>query len=193
MLPALLEAETAAAPPGDVVSGAWQHHKLTFNYFGITTLYTCDGLESQVRQILLHLGARKDAKVRATGCPGPSNSPSRSAFVNVDFYAIAPAADTPGATASGADSIKAHWTPVELSPQRPSFMGDGDCELMQEMKDLITSHFTLRGVEYRTSCTPHSLNIDGFSIKAQALRVLPATVSGATVSGATVSGATVSG
>jgi hypothetical protein len=175
MLPMLLEAETSVTPPGDVVSGAWQHHKLTFSYFGITTLYTCDGLESHVRQILLHLGARKDAKVSATGCPGAFNTPSHSAFVNVDFYALAPAAEAPGAAA---DSIKAHWTPVELTPNRPYFMGDGDCELLQGMKDLITNNFTLRAVEYRTSCTPHSITIDGYAIKGQALRALPSTVSG---------------
>jgi hypothetical protein len=178
MLPMLLQAETTVAPPGDVVSGAWQHHKLTFNYFGVTTLYTCDGLEIHVRQILLHLGARRDAKVSATGCPGALNAPSRSAFVNVDFYALAPAADTAGAAAPGAEAVKAHWTPVELTPQRPNFMGDGDCELMQEMKDLITNNFALRGVEYRTSCAPHSITINGFEIKGQALRALPSTVSG---------------
>ena len=160
-------AATAAAP-GDVVSGSWQHHQVTFSYFGITSLFTCDGLEDHVRQILLHLGARKDVKVRASGCPGPYNSPSRSAWVHTDFYTLAPAA---GADASS--TVKARWTPVEMTPRRPYFMGDGDCELIQAMKDLITKNFTLRDVEYRANCVPHELWIDSYEVKGEALRALP--------------------
>jgi hypothetical protein len=148
------------------VSGAWQHHQLTFSYFGFTTLYTCDGLEDQVRRILLHLGARKDVKVSAGGCPGPFSTPSRNALVTLDFYTLAPAADA-------SDPVQARWTELELTPHRPGFMGDGDCELVQEMKDLITHNFSLRDVDYRTSCVPHQVTLNGFEFKGQALRALP--------------------
>lgn len=164
-------AAAAASSPADLVSGAWQHHKVTFNYVGFTSLYTCDGLESRVRQILLHLGARKDAKVTATGCPGPFNTPTHTAWVDVDFYTLAPTAES---GASG--TINAHWTALELTPRRPSFMGEGDCELIQGMKGVITQNFSLRDVEYRTDCVPHQVSLDGFAIKAQALRVSPAPV-----------------
>jgi hypothetical protein len=153
-------------PAGDVVSGAWQHHKLTFSYIGFTSLYTCDGLEAHVRQILLHLGARKDLKVSASGCPGPFNAPSRSAFVGVDFYSLAPAEP-------GSDTVQARWTPVEVTPRRPEFMGAGDCELIQNMKDLITQNFSMRDVKYRTDCFPHEISFDGFAVRGQALRALP--------------------
>ncbi|MEP6884432.1 MAG: hypothetical protein ABJC66_06765 [Gammaproteobacteria bacterium] len=169
-------AELATGSTADVVSSEWQHHKLTFNYVGFTTLYTCDGLEDHVRQLLLHLGARKDLKVRASGCPGPFNSPSRSAWVNVDFYALVPAAEAPGS-----DTVKAQWTALELTPRRPNFMGGGDCELIQGMKDLITKNFSLRSLEYRTSCFPNEVTLDGFSVKGQALRALqtqPSAVTG---------------
>jgi hypothetical protein len=173
-------AETAAAAPAEVLSSEWQHRQLSFAYSGSTTLYTCDGLEDHVRQILLYLGARKDLKVRATGCPGPFNTPSRTAFVNVDFYAPVPAVGGPaqaGAPAAAGrpapTTFNGHWTPLELTPRRPNFMGDGDCELIQGMKDFITRNFTLRAVEYRTSCVPNEVTLDGFSVKGQALRALP--------------------
>jgi hypothetical protein len=173
-LPGGIEAaETAAATPADVLSSEWQHRQLTFAYSGFTTLYTCDGLEDHVRQILLYLGARKDLKVRATGCPGPFNSPSRTAFVNLEFYSLVPAPGAPAAGTPAAATLNGHWTPLELSPRRPNFMGDGDCELMQGMKDVITKNFTLRAVEYRTSCFPNQVTLDGFSVKGQALRMLP--------------------
>jgi hypothetical protein len=160
--------QTDAVPPADVVTSAWQHHKVTFNYVGFTSLYTCDGLEDHVRQILLHLGARKDANVRASGCPGPYGRPSQTAWVNADFYTLAPAA-----AAGASDTVQARWTALEVTPQRPSFMGDGDCELVQEMKDLITKNFSLRNIEYHTDCVPHEIVLDGFAVKGQALKALP--------------------
>lgn len=160
--------EPAVSPAGDVVSGAWQHHKVTFTYIGFTALFTCSGLEDHVRQILVHLGARKDAKVSATGCPGPIDSPSGSAWVDADFYSLA-ATDNPAEP----DAVKAHWTTLQVSPRRPRFMGGGDCELMQGMKDLITKNFTLRNVEYNTSCFPHDISLAGFELKGEALRAVP--------------------
>jgi hypothetical protein len=151
----------------EVVDGAWQHHRVSFSYVGFTTLYTCDGLEDHVRQILLHLGARADVHVTASGCPGPFNAPSHSAFVDAEFYALAPAGEAASAT------VKARWTALEVTARRPSFMGDGDCELVQEMKDLITKNFSLRNVEYRTKCFPHDVTLDEFSVKGQALRAVP--------------------
>ena len=160
-------ANAADSPPGELVTGTWQHHKLTFNYFGFTSLYTCDGLEDHVRQILVHLGARKDLTVSATGCPGPFDTPSRTAWVNTDFYSLAPVTG-----AGGSDTVNARWTVLEVTPRRPGFMGDGDCELVEQMKDLITKNFTLRDVQYRTDCVAHEVTLDSFAIKAQALRPL---------------------
>jgi len=155
--------------PADVVTGAWQHHKVNFNYMGYTSHFTCDGLEERVRAILLHLGARKDdARVVASGCPGPIGATSRTAWVNADFYTLAPV------DAGGSDTVKASWTPLEVTPKRPSFMDDGDCELIQAMKDVITQNFSLRDIEYRTDCVPNELTLDGFAVKGQVLRTLPA-------------------
>jgi len=160
----------ADAPATEVIAGTWQHHKVTMNYFGITSLYTCDGLEDHVRQILIYLGARKDAKVSAVGCQGP-NTPSRTAWVNADFYSLAPAAD-----AATADTVRAHWAALELKTDRPSFMGAGDCELIEQIKDLTLKNFSLRNLDYRTSCVPHEVVINGFSVTGQALRAAaPAT------------------
>ena len=159
--------QTADTPPADIVTGAWQHHKASFTYFGVTTLYSCDGLEGQVGQILRHLGARKDVHVTAHGCPGASYTPSHSASVNADFYTLAPVA---GATGPG--TVDARWTPVEVTTRRPYFMRNGDCELIQDMKDLITQNFSLRDVDYRAECVPRQYTQDSFSIKGEALTVL---------------------
>jgi hypothetical protein len=157
-------AAEAPVPAADVVPGVWQHHKMTINYFGVTSLYSCDGLETHVRSILLHLGARKDAKVNAIGCPRGPEVPSHTAWIQADFYTLAPAD-----SASAPKAVRAHWAPREVTPRRPYFMGGGDCELIEQMKDLISKSFALRDVLYRTDCVPHEITVDGFAIKGQAL------------------------
>jgi hypothetical protein len=157
--------------PSEIVAGTWQHRQVTFNYFGITALFTCEGLEDHVKDLLLLLGARKDAHVTASGCPGP-NAPSHSAYVRADFYALAPA------DATAADTVQANWAPLQLVPRHPSFVDDGDCELLEQMKTFITQNFSLRDIQYRTSCWPHEITIDAFAIKGQSLKAVPTTVKG---------------
>jgi hypothetical protein len=153
----------------DVVAGVWQHHTLKISYFGFTSHYTCYGLEDHVRDILVHLGARKDAKVSATGCFRGPDVPSPSAWVNMDFYTLAPAASDAAAT----DTVKAYWAKRDIGPRRPFFMDDGDCELIEQLKTPISNNFSLKDVDYRTDCVPHQINLNGFSIKAQALVAVP--------------------
>ena len=161
-----------AAAGGPVVTGTWEHRHASFTYWGITALYSCDGLENNIRALLQHLGARKDVKVSARGCPHGSSVPGRNAIVETDFYTLSPSAD-----ANAADSVQARWAPVVVSATRPYFMGHGDCELIAELKDIITKNFSLRDLNYRTDCVPHEVNIDDFSIKAEALKPLPAAAS----------------
>jgi len=160
----------SAKPSGQAVTGAWQHHHANFSYYGITALYSCDGLENNIRALLLHLGARKDAKVSARGCPNGPSVPGRNAIIDVDFYTLSPSSDATG-------TVQAQWMPVLVSPTHPYFMSNGDCELIDEMKDLISKNFSLREVNYRTDCIPHEVNIDDFTIKAQALKELRAPLS----------------
>jgi len=157
----------APAPTGKVVTATWQHHQVNFSYFGITSLYSCTGLETDIRSLLLYFGARKDAKVTAQGCPEGPDVPGRYAIIDTDFYSLAPSADS-------SDTVRAQWMPVIVSPRQPYFMSGGDCELINEMKDLITKNFSLSDLKYRTDCIPYEVNVDDFDIKAQALKALAA-------------------
>ena len=164
-------ATTDGPAGGPVVAGTWEHRHASFHYDGITSLYSCAGLESNIRALLQHLGARKDLTVRAYGCPGGYNAPGRTAIVDVDFYSLAPSADT-----NAANSVQARWTPVTVSANYPNSIRDGDCELIHEMKDILSKNFSLRDLKYRTDCRPREVNINDFSVKAEILKPLPATV-----------------
>jgi len=159
---------------GPVVAGTWEHRHASFHYDGITSLYTCAGLESNIRALLQHLGARKDLTVRAYGCPGGYNAPGRTAIVDVDFYSLAQSDD-----ANAANSVRARWTPVTVSANYPNSIRHGDCELIHEMKDILSKNFSLRDLNYRTDCTPGEVNSNDFSVKAETLKPLPATVASA--------------
>jgi hypothetical protein len=153
---------------GPVIASSWQHHKAGFTYYGLTALYSCDGLENNIRSLLLHLGARKDVTVSAQGCPNGPSVPGRNALVTADFWTL-----SPSETSNTPQTVQARWAPVAVSATHPYFMDHGDCELIEQMKDLISKNFSLRDLTYRTNCVPHEVVIDDFSIKAQALKAVP--------------------
>jgi hypothetical protein len=143
---------------------SWQHRHESFTYYGITALYSCDGLEGKVAQILQFLGA-KDVKVYAGGCARGGNSPSRMATVEAEFDTLTSAGD-----ASTGDAVQAQWTPFKLDADRPSFMGQGDCELMRAMQPMLTHDFSLRNLDYSVGCTPHQLSIADFRVQGEVLK-----------------------
>ncbi|MGA2189938.1 MAG: hypothetical protein ABSH33_15505, partial [Steroidobacteraceae bacterium] len=158
--------DTAGQAGADGIRGAWQPHHARFYYYGVTVSYTCEALEDQVRRILLYLGARGDLTISARGCARGPDRPSHNAWVETDFYAPAPAAD---GRATG--NAAAQWARIELTPHHPGFMGNGDCELVQDMKDLVVNNFNARDLAYTTDCFPHELSIDGFAVKGQTLKM----------------------
>jgi hypothetical protein len=165
--PATSKDAAADSPSGDAVTVSWEHRHATFSYVGITTAYNCDALASQVGRILVYLGARKDPKVSAQGCP--LERPSRNAWVVVDFEVPTPVGD--GGAAVG---LPARWDRVALNARRPAFMDSGDCELMEGLKDLIVGNFHLRRLDYATTCSPHEIGLGDFSVTADAPRVIAA-------------------
>lgn len=159
-------AETATATAaGSTTAAEWHPQQLNFTYNGFTTLYSCDGIEGKVRSILLTFGARKDLTVRATGCFEGSLRPSRFAYVRAEFSTLAPATE-PGA----AGAVKSAWVKVQIAPNRPDFMGAGECELVEQMRDLLQKGFTLRNVDYRTTCVPHQVSMADYSVTAEVLK-----------------------
>ena len=162
-----VDAPPAPATPATAEATHWQKVPLDFSYTGSTTLYSCAGIEDKVRLLLEALGARADARVIASGCDaGPQMHVSRFAFLRGEFHVLAPCA---GATAE--ETVQALWQPVEIRANRPFAVGEGDCELIEQMKPVIEKAFALRDANYVTRCVPNSVSPYSFSVKAQALKV----------------------
>jgi hypothetical protein len=161
------ERENALATAQAPVATVWQSHKAGFDYIGLTSTYTCDGLESKVRQLLVYLGARKDLKVSANGC-GPRDFPMGGIVrVDVEFQTLAVAPDT------AATPVHGYWAPLRVAAQRPTFIENGDCELVDQIHHLVTDNFSLRNLDYDAHCMPHDIYMDSFDVRGEVLRATP--------------------
>jgi hypothetical protein len=155
-----------------VTTAMWQHREIKFTYIGLSTSYSCDGLQQDIRALLLYFGARKDVKVTTSGCPSPTDI-SRSAFVDADFYVLAPVTNR-----VDSETLAASWTEVEVRPRHPDFMDSGNCELVEQMKDSILNAFAVQDVDYRTDCFPHEVNLHAYEIKGWVLKPAAAAKAG---------------
>jgi hypothetical protein len=156
-------ARGADSPPAEA---SWQVHNEKFLYSGWTTYYTCDGLAAKVREILLILGADKDASVTASGCFGSGGSPTAQIWISARFRTVtAVKADKP------TDAVRAEWATVQLAPRKPLSMGEGECEIVEQMQKLITGSFTLRNLDYQARCIPHQGGMSAYAVRGQVLRM----------------------
>ena len=156
----------AAAAEANGTAAHWRYQKLEFTYSGFTARYSCDGIEGKVREILLSFGARKDLKIKATGCErGGGEATSKMAWVATEFSSLAMGPDP-----DSADTLKAEWAKAQLAPNRPNFMGTGECELVDAMRELLQKGFALRNVTYRADCVPKHVSIADYSVNAEVLK-----------------------
>src|SRR6185437_3745960 len=151
----------AATPDqtGSSEPATWQHHQELIDYYGVTSSYTCTGIEDKMRQLLLYLGARSDLKVKPM-CTSQFGA-MRQVFVRVEFDSLAPA------TEGTAGAVAGHWVPIDISPSDPLFRDRADCELFQNLKNLITKDFTVRDLQYRTTCTPNQTTLQDYNVTGQ--------------------------
>ena len=149
------------------VKARWQVHKFDLDYVGLTARYSCDGIEDKVKAFLGAYGARKGMKVRAFGCDMTPGHFDRVASVRGEFEVLVPTDD-----AAASETVAARWQPLELRANRPYEMGEGDCELFEQLRPLLEKAFAQRDATYRARCTPYQLSMGSWSIKADVLRAV---------------------
>jgi hypothetical protein len=156
-------ADLPKQPTGATEPAVWQHHNELVNYYGVTATYTCTGIEDRLRQLLLYFGARKDGLKVSPMCTSQL-APMHQVFVRVEFDSLAPASGG----ASG-EPLNGEWADLHITPTDPLFRDRGECELFQSMKDLLTKSFTVRDVQFRTTCTPYETTLKDYNITGQVL------------------------
>lgn len=191
-LPAHSEVESPADAAPGVVSAVWMERDVTLNYLGFTSYYSCEGLRGQVTRVLKELGARPGFKVTARHCAqasGPEWSPS------VRIVAALPVEATPEVLAElASDASKRELvarvqgkSPDEATAQFParpkrvefvsggmSFLRDGDCELMEQMRDRVFGPLGVKVIESSLQCVPRQVSIGSIRMTVEVLEPVPA-------------------
>jgi len=182
---AAVAAPPATAPP---VDGVWVRHEHNFTYMGMTSHYSCDGLEYKLKWLLKLAGAREDAVVHGS-CSDPRGGPSRMSSARMTYYTLA----LPGATpASDADDGKhlghaakelkveppvagvGQWKTVDLSAaSHRNDIQEGDCELVEQFDRELLQDFTVRNHDSHFTCIPHQISLNGIRSRFEVLAPLP--------------------
>ena len=151
--------------------GVWQRHEYSFQYWGFTTTYSCDGLASKLKILLIAAGARADAKSNSEACARGYGVPDKFARAHLTFYSLAPVGN--GETAS--PPINGVWRPVAIADRSPREVALGDCELIEQFRDKVLPMFTARKIESRMTCIPNQLSGSAINLKFEVFEGLPET------------------
>ena len=155
-------------------AGVWQKHEYSFQFFGFTTTYSCDGLADKLKTLLIASGARPDAKARAGACASGFGRPDKFARADLTFYTLAPADSAQaGSSASDSKPVDGTWIAAAITSHRPRELGTGDCELVEQFRSNVLGMFTTRNVENRTTCIPHQLSGSNIDLKFESFAVPP--------------------
>jgi hypothetical protein len=159
--------ESSAANPEQ---GVWQKHEYSFQFLGFTTTYSCDGLASKLKVLLIAAGARADAKSTSGACARGYGAPDKFARAYLTFYTLAPVAN--GENSS--PPTNGVWRQVALADRSPRELRLGDCELVEQFRDKVLPMFTTRHVENQMTCVPKQLSGSVINLKFEVFATMPA-------------------
>jgi hypothetical protein len=152
-----------ASPADNATPAVWSTKQFSFIYTGFTTKYSCEGLESQVRSVLVSLGARRDdLKVIGTGC-FEAGRPAPFPGVRVQMSVLVPA------SGNATDTVAARWKPVDVKLDSDPVSNAGQCELVEQIKQKVLPLFSTRDVQFTPNCIPHQLHPNGTRLHAEVL------------------------
>jgi hypothetical protein len=153
----------------DSEQGVWQKHEYSFQFLGFTTTYSCDGLASKLKVLLIAAGARADAKSISDGCSRGYGVPDKFARATLTFYTLVPV----GNGENGSPPINGAWRSVALGDRSPREVRLGDCELVEQFRDKVLPMFTTRNIDNRMTCVPNQLSGSVINLKFEAFAGVP--------------------
>jgi hypothetical protein len=155
---------------GGLERGVWQKHEYSFAYMGFTSTYSCDGLASKLKTLLLAAGARADAKARAGACASGFGRPDKFARADLTFYTLAPV----DSALPAAGTVDGTWHVVTFEARKPRELSTGDCEVVEQFKTNVLPLFTTRNVVSGSTCIPHQLSGSRVDLKFESFGATPA-------------------
>lgn len=142
------------------LTAAWTQQKLTFVVLGFQSRYTCYGLRSYIKNILVELGARQeDINVHEVVC-----SLHHPPAVAASFWMLEPVS---GDTAS---AVPVHWESVRVRFGGGAGPDLGGCELAHQAAAQILPYFAARNAGFAPDCTEHVPAGTPYELHAQVLK-----------------------
>jgi hypothetical protein len=169
--------DTAGVPALSVAPPAshWVERKLDYSYMGFTTKYSCDGLRDNVRQVLLALGARrKDLKIQSTGCTRLNGAPEPFPGVVAHFWVLVPVTPDDIGKVGETSAHPTQWKTVNLARMQQFRFDQGQCELLEQMRNKALPLFTSRNLLYHSNCVPHQISVGDTQFSVDVLTPAPA-------------------
>lgn len=154
----------------DSQQGVWQKHDYSFQFLGFTSTYSCEGLSAKLKVLLMAAGARADAKSNSGACARGYGSPDKFARAYLKFYSLAPV----GNGGNAGPPLNGIWRSVVIANHTPREITLGDCELIEQFRDVVLPMFTIRNLESRTTCVPNQLSGTAINIKFEVFAEVPA-------------------
>ena len=150
----------------DAVEAQWEVYQVRFRYTGMSSHYTCQGMENTLKRLLRLIGARDDMRVEAR-CSSFSRVESFQR-VNMAFALPVPRemADI------SAEVFPAEWRVVKVSGVSSRYLDDGDCELLEEFERQVMPLLNVQNTGRKIRCVPYRREFNRVNLRVKALIAL---------------------
>ncbi len=168
----LVAVSARAAEP---IEAVWKPQRVTFEYSGHTTRYTCYSLEQKLKVVLKTLGAHQDIAVDRTACSDFAGarlhvkfrSPVEASIENIRLITTYDAAQLLAArlnkqqlpAAEDLPRFSATFQEVSFARDRQMRMQAADCEFVDRVRRQLLPAIDARVVKNGVFCTPGYPNI----------------------------------
>jgi hypothetical protein len=160
---ALSLAHSAAAD--DVVPAVWKKQEISFVYRGGGSGHTCGGLRTQLRSLLIALGAHEATTVTAAECDDAALAREVAIFVASPFEAAAVDSDAQSSSTEALiarvrgevaeatpATFPARWKTISFANAMSLRLSPGDCELLKQLQRDVMPRLSVRVLRDKVLC-----------------------------------------
>jgi len=191
--PGAMSQEAGPAEASPAVDAVWMEREVLVTYMAFTSFYSCRGLRDKVTWVLEQLGARPGFSVTTRGCvevTGPEVMPA------VRIVAALPVAATPEVLAElasdaakrelaaratgtalpetgGTDRFRAMPRRVEFTSRPGGPLEDGDCELIEQLRDQVMVPLGAKIIDNGVRCVPRQVRPGAVRLTVEVLQPVP--------------------
>jgi hypothetical protein len=145
-LAAAFPAHAESPPLSDALDAQWEAQQVETVFFAFSSFYTCEGIRSQIRKLIVAFGGRADA-VLGGNCAGFDRTPPSHRLKIAFAIPVVAAEGTPAG-----ETFRARWQEVTIEPRKPRNIQPGDCELVEQFAKHVLPLFNPKEISRMPNC-----------------------------------------